>query len=523
MTAVQPEGTGNFSKVRRALWPIHGEELKKFLPMAFMMFCMLFNYTILRNTKDSIIMTESGAEILPFMKGLVVAPFSVLLVMAYVKLSNHLTKPNLFYTTIGTFLAVFILYGLFLFPNRDILHMSDDSIKIWQASYPAFQHFIPLVGRWSTSLFYLFSELWGAMILSLLFWQFANDVTRVYEARRFYGMFAFLGHFALSIAGAMGGKLCEAGEGFSVPEEGFQNYIYYTVLWITVCGLATMATYWWLNKKVLTDPKYYEGESNNRKPSGEKQKLTLTETIRYVTTSPYIGYIAIMVMGYAITINLTGILWKKQLQLAYPTPLAYAQFMNDFAMYVGFTTNILIFFSKGIVERFGWYKGAIITPAILLVTSIFFFAFIFFEEATTPMVAWIGVSPLMCAVMVSSVQQVLCKSAKYSIFDPTKEMTYIPLDQELKVKGKAVVDVNVYSIGKACGGYICGGFLILFSASDLLEITPHLAITVFALIFMWFYAVKRLSVLYYRLVNKKHLDPQGEGFHGDVKMQEARS
>jgi len=36
----------NFSKLRAALWPIHGYELKKFLPMGMMMFCALFNYTI---------------------------------------------------------------------------------------------------------------------------------------------------------------------------------------------------------------------------------------------------------------------------------------------------------------------------------------------------------------------------------------------------------------------------------------------------------------------------------------------
>src|ERR1041385_281313 len=36
-----PEFTG----MRAALWPIHGYELKKFLPLAFIMFCLLFNYT----------------------------------------------------------------------------------------------------------------------------------------------------------------------------------------------------------------------------------------------------------------------------------------------------------------------------------------------------------------------------------------------------------------------------------------------------------------------------------------------
>ena len=40
------------------------------LPLGFMFFCILFNYTILRDTKDVLVVTApgSGAEIIPFLK-----------------------------------------------------------------------------------------------------------------------------------------------------------------------------------------------------------------------------------------------------------------------------------------------------------------------------------------------------------------------------------------------------------------------------------------------------------------------
>ncbi|MBS0651224.1 MAG: AAA family ATPase, partial [Verrucomicrobia bacterium] len=42
-----------FKGLRGIFWPIHRFELKKFLPMGIMMMCILFNYTILRDTKDT--------------------------------------------------------------------------------------------------------------------------------------------------------------------------------------------------------------------------------------------------------------------------------------------------------------------------------------------------------------------------------------------------------------------------------------------------------------------------------------
>jgi len=500
------EQTQGFSRSRRIFWPIHGYEVKKFLPMAIMMFFILFNYTVLRNTKDTLIITASGPEVIPFLKGVVILPFSIFLVTVYAKLSNILSRETLFYVTLGSFLCVFLIFILYLYPNRAWLHMKPETINALKLAYPNIQHIFPLIGNWSSTLFYLFAELWGAMILMFLFWQFANEITRVYEARRFYGMFGLLGHFALMAAGYVGKQLCKVQSSVANSADGFHNFLIYIVAFVTISGLIIMAIYRWMNYAVLTDPKYYDHSDTIGSQKEEKPKMSLVESFKYVLSSKYLGFIAVMVLGYGLCMNLTGIMWKKQVQLEFPHPLEYANFMSGFSFWIGVTTITLIFFLKGVVERFGWYKGAIITPCILLITCMPFFAFMFFREETSPFVAWMQVTPLMAAIIIGAMQQILSKSAKYSMFDPTKEMAYIPLDQELKVKGKAAVDVTGYSFAKACGGYISGGLLVIFAAADLMTIAPYLAFIVLATIIFWVYAVKQLSNMYYRLVNRGHLD-----------------
>ena len=87
-----------FGKWRSFFWPVHNFELKKLLPMFFLFFFINFNYTILRDTKDTLIVTApgSGAEAIPFLKVWGVLPFAIIFMLVYSKLSNVMKLPKLF-------------------------------------------------------------------------------------------------------------------------------------------------------------------------------------------------------------------------------------------------------------------------------------------------------------------------------------------------------------------------------------------------------------------------------------------
>jgi AAA family ATP:ADP antiporter len=126
-------------------------------------------------------------------------------------------------------------------------------------------------------------------------------------------------------------------------------------------------------------------------------------------------------------------LFLTLLSVQFPSPNEYSSFMGDFSTATGIATFTMMLLSQYIFDKYGWGVAAKITPTVLLLTGIGFFSLILFGGPLAPGLASIGITPLLAAVYVGALQNIFSKSAKYSLFDPCKEMAYIPLDEETKV------------------------------------------------------------------------------------------
>jgi len=485
----------NFSKLRAALWPIHGYELKKFLPMGLMMFCALFNYTIVRDIKDALVVKAAGAETISFIKFWVVLPLAVLFVMLYTKASNKLTKDQLFNYTILPFIIFFAAFGFILYPAREWLLPSDGTVETLISAAPAFRWFIMMYAKWIYVLFYAFAELWGSVVIALLFWQFANQITRVFEAKRYYAMFGLIGNFGLILSGQTLKGLTIYGESV-VGQTGnpFDITLQYIMGAFTFFGLMFMVLYRWTNKNVLSDARLYNPE--DIKPKKNKPKLTLAESFKMIAGSKYLLLIFTLIISYGIAINLVEVTWKKQLGHAFASMNEYTAFMGDFSTYTGIITIVLMLVGTNIVRQFGWFTAAIITPIMLLITSSIFFGSILFTDTMIGLTAILATTPLLLAVFVGAVQNILTKASKYSLFDSTKEMAYIPLSDDMKVKGKAAVDVIGGRFGKS-GGSIIQQLLLMSVAAGVANgqevIAPYLFGFILIIIALWMAAIYKLN------------------------------
>ncbi len=60
---------------------------------------------------------------------------------------------------------------------------------------------IAIIRNWTYCLFYVMAELWGSVVVSVLFWGFANQITTVEEASQFYPLFGLGANVALIFSG----------------------------------------------------------------------------------------------------------------------------------------------------------------------------------------------------------------------------------------------------------------------------------------------------------------------------------
>lgn len=106
----EPEFTG----WRAIFFPIHNHELKKFLPLAIIIFCLTLNTIALRDIKDSLIFEAigfpTGVDISILLKGYFVTPCAILFIILYTRLSSAFSQEKLFYTILIWFLLFFLCF-----------------------------------------------------------------------------------------------------------------------------------------------------------------------------------------------------------------------------------------------------------------------------------------------------------------------------------------------------------------------------------------------------------------------------
>ncbi|XP_010417726.1 PREDICTED: ADP,ATP carrier protein 1, chloroplastic [Camelina sativa] len=500
--ATAGEGEGDSAAASPKIFGVEVTTLKKIIPLGLMFFCILFNYTILRDTKDVLVVTAKGssAEIIPFLKTWVNLPMAIGFMLLYTKLSNVLSKKALFYTVIIPFIVYFGAFGFVMYPLSNYIHPEALADKLLATLGPRFMGPLAILRIWSFCLFYVMAELWGSVVISVLFWGFANQITTVDEAKKFYPLFGLGANVALIFSGRTVKYFSNLRKNLGPGVDGWAVSLKAMMSIVVGMGLAICFLYWWVNR--------YVPLPTRSKKKKDKPKMGTMESLKFLVSSPYIRDLATLVVAYGISINLVEVTWKSKLKAQFPSPNEYSAFMGDFSTCTGIATFTMMLLSQYVFDKYGWGVAAKITPTVLLLTGVAFFSLILFGGPFAPLVAKLGMTPLLAAVYVGALQNIFSKSAKYSLFDPCKEMAYIPLDEDTKVKGKAAIDVVCNPLGKS-GGALIQQFMIL-SFGSLANSTPYLGMILLVIVTAWLAAAKSLEGQFNSLRSEEELEKEME-------------
>lgn len=488
----------NFGILRTILWPVHRSELKKVLSMFALIFLLCISYSILRNLKDTIILTakNSGAEIIPFLKVWGMLPGAILSTWVYTRLARRFTKEAMFYIIVTGFLSYFLLFTFCLHPNSDALHL--DRLGEWMGMHlPAgFKGFISMIRNWTFTTFYIVSELWAPVMLGMLFWGFVNDHTEVSQAKRTYGILNQGSNLAPILGGGLG-ILCA--QTFAVSdavssEETWRHTLTNITLALTLIGVGSMVLYYWINRNVIKSEKPFQKTTASTEKKATA-KLSIRESIRYIAKSKYLLCLALIFLGYNISINFTDVLWKEQLRRYFTDPNDMLEHMNMITMGIGVVGTVCGTLFSLMINRLGWTFTALLTPAVMTVMAIGFFVFLFAGDALGPFaMTFLGATPLALTVYFGSLQYCLSKGCKYSVFDVSKEVAFLPLSSESKTKGKAAIDGLGSALGKS-GASVTYQGLIIFLGSVAAS-TPYISVVLFVVLSSWIYAVFSLGAMF---------------------------
>lgn len=480
-----------FSGLRQFLWPIHNFELKKLIPMLLIFFFVSFDYNVLRTMKDAVVMYApgSGAEVIPFLKVWGVFPGTILMTFLFTRLSNRFSRQMVTYLMMGLFLGYFALFISAIYPYRNELEPVALTTWLQEMLPEGFKWPILMFRNWVYTSFYVMSELWSNIVFFVLFWGFANQVTRVGEAKRFYGLLGVAANSSGILAGQASVFLSRLNYNpdFIFGSTQWEQSMFYLVATVIGAGIAILFLFHWMYSNVLNDPIYYDPREAIEE--GRIQgRLSMRDAFKYLLQSRYLLCIAIIVIAYNIVINLVEVIWKFEVRELYPSQSDYSVYMNQVSTLIAIIATLsALFVSANSIRKFGWTFTAMLTPAILMLTSVAFFGFFFAREYLPEAdLILMGITPLAMVVLAGTSQNVMCRAAKYSIFDSTKEMAFVPLSSECKLKGKAAIDGVCSRLGKTGGSLIHQALLL--SLASFTYSAPYVAAILFLIITVWMVA-----------------------------------
>ena len=272
-----------------------------------------------------------------------------------------------------------------------------------------------LQADWVPAAFFVFNFLLGILLISQ-FWTLANDVYDPRQARRIFG---FIGGGA-SLGGAMGAGLTS----WSVAHLGVNNLLLVSAGTIALSAVVVAVI-------VRRQPLLHQLSGI----ASVEEGVGLGEAVRLLKSSRHLQIISIVIAFAALGNSIIDQQLNMAAEASKGSGTDLVAFFGEITFYLslaGFVVQVGL--TRQIHRSFGLVFALLVLPVSLGSTA----------------VAILVTSSLWAP----SLAKVIDSSLRYSLDKTTREILFLPLSPDLKLRAKAFVDVTVDRLAKASGNVL---------------------------------------------------------------------
>ncbi len=431
--------------------------------------CLLnINYTILRSARNALAVADlgGGAGSIPWFELCGTMPGAVLMTLGLTYLLNRHSIRRVFFIVLIVFVSFFLIFALGIYPCLPFC-------KVW-IRHEALASFIPVL---ASMLFFVMAELWKIALVTILFWGLVNQYVPLETAKRYYA--------PLMLGGSVGTLL--AGPFISVCTSDMisrQSWSLSLGLLVSVVSILSLLVAWLFSLLwTLFMKDFQKIEKNVEEPKAEP--LSVWSSILICCRSRYLLLLAWVTIADYVAYALGEVVFLDVLKQKFPNPRQYCDFMGTLSFWNGLLTAIsALVITPYVLKRCRWVVASIVTPICILVTEGAFFFFLCYPSV---------VFRIDVVVFLGSVFYCLVRAAKYTLFDTSKEISFVLLPPLEKMQGKLVVDGMCARIGRGGGSFLT---LVLIQLSGGVLATAPIAGAIAVMIaFSCVFATSRLGGL----------------------------
>ncbi len=402
----------------------------------FLMFgivCLLnISYTILRSARNALAVADlgGGAGAIPWFELCGTMPGAVIMTLLLTYLLNRHPIQRVFFTVLAGFVSFFLLFAIGIYP------LLPHCKTIF--THPGLAAFIPVA---ASMIFFVMAELWKIALLTVLFWGLVNQYVPLENAKRFYAPLMLGGSVGTILAGPLI-SLCTSD---TLSHHSWTKSLSLLMWALAILSLATAWLFACLWRHFAKDP-MQTSEMGQAKETRKEEPLSVWSSILICCRSRYLLLLAWVTIADYIAYALGEIVFLDVLKQKFPDPRDYCDFMGRLSVWNGILTAIsALVITPYLLKRCRWVVASLVTPICLLVTEGAFFFAIWHPSLSQQLEVLVFLGAIFFCVV---------RAAKYTLFDTSKEISFVLLPPLEKMQGKLVVDGMCARLGRGSGSFL---------------------------------------------------------------------